>query len=97
VNDWDQIHKLGGEGILTRQDIQDFSCQRAKVLRLMFDGCWHQADQILAASGGREGLRRLRELREIPGIAIDRRPHPNRKRDFMYRLTYESGLQQDLF
>ena len=97
MNDWDYIKKLGGEGILSRQDVQDLKNQRAKVLWLMLDGLWHQANEIINCSGGREGLRRLRELREIPGVTIERRPHPSRKRDFMYRLNYKTGNQGDLF
>ena len=97
MNDWNQIKKLGGEGILTRRDIADFKGQRAKVLYLMLDGRWHFADQIIAVSGGREGLRRMRELREIPGATVERKTSPGYSRLFLYRLKYEAGLQQDLF
>jgi hypothetical protein len=97
MSDWAYIKKLGGEGILSRQDVRDLKNQRAKVLYLMLDGLWHQADQIISYSGGREGLRRLRELREIPGVTIERIPHPSRKRDFMYRLVYDKGIQGDFF
>ena len=94
--DWDYIKRLGGEGILRRSDVADLKNQRDKVLYLMLDGNWHDAGQIIAASGGREGLRRMRELREIPNVVIERKPHPDFKRDFMYRLVYNSG-QQELF
>lgn len=95
MSDWDYIKKLGGEGILSRQDVRDLKNQRAKVLYLMLDGLWHRADEIIRFSGGREGLRRMRELREIPGVTIHRMKQPNR--DFIYRLQYETGIQGDLF
>ena len=84
-------------GILYQGDVRELKDQRSKVLYLMLDGQWHYADQIITASGGREGLRRMRELREIPGVTIERMRHPHRKRDFRYRLKYDVGLQQELF
>ena len=98
MSDWDYIKKLGGEGILSRQDVRDLKNQRAKVLYLMLDGLWHKADEIIQYSGGREGLRRMRELREIPGATIERHRSPNKYgRDFYYRLTFDRGLQGELF
>ena len=96
MNDWDYIHKLGGEGILSRQDVQDLKGQRAKVLWLMLDGNWHSSQEILDAAGGSEGMRRLRELREIPNVTIERK-RGNLGRVFFYRLRLSMGLQQDLF
>lgn len=95
MTDWDQIMKLGGAGILSRQDIADLRTQRARVLYLMLDGEWHSADIIITASGGREGLRRMRELREIPNVTIERKTGPSR--NFKYRLNYKSGIQRELF
>lgn len=98
MSDWDYIKKLGGEGILRRRDVRDLKSQRAKVLFLMLDGLWHRADEIIQFSGGREGLRRMRELREIPGVEIERHRAPNRyNRDFYYRLKVSAGLQGELF
>jgi len=96
MSDWDYIKKLGGDGILTKRDVADLKSQRARVLYLMLDGGWHLASQIIQTSGGREGLRRLRELREIPNVTIER-TKAYQSRDFMYRLVYRSGLQQELF
>ena len=94
--DWRQIEKLGGAGILTRQDITDLSAQRAKVLYLMLDGLWHTADAICMAAKGREGLRRMRELRELPGVTIDR-ARCSGSRNYMYRLILTDERQGDLF
>jgi hypothetical protein len=102
MKDWTRIKKLGGEGILTREDIEDMDVQRNRVLYLMLDGLWHSADQIINYSRGREGLRRMRELREIPGARIERIRSPihiGGKRDFMYRLVIEKPTvtQRELF
>ena len=94
---WNQIKKLGGEGILSRQDVVDFSNQRNRVLWLMLDGQWHTTGQILRTAKGREGLRRMRELREIPNVSIERAKHPTVKRDFIYKLNYKPGIQRELF
>jgi hypothetical protein len=92
--DWDYIKKLGGEGILRRQDVADLKHARAKVLWLMLDGEWHQATQIIDASGTREGLRRLRELRDIPGAIVERQVSYGR--EFKYRLRFETA-QREMF
>jgi len=93
---WHYICRLGGDGILSRQDVADLRNQRARVLYLMLDCEWHTANEVIAAAGGREGLRRMRELREIPYVEIDRQRIAGH-RDFRYRLTYAPGTQQELF
>lgn len=95
-HEWERIKQIGGLGILKRQDISDLTSQRAKVLWLMLDGLWHPANDIIRAARGREGLRRMRELREIPYVDIERKRMFG-KRDFMYRLVYKPGLQRELF
>ena len=95
AHEWERILQIGGLGILRRSDISDLRSQRAKVLYLMMDGLWHQANDIIMAAKGREGLRRMRELREIPYVSIERQRIMG-KRDFMYRLVYEPGIQGTL-
>lgn len=96
--DWLYIKKLGGQGILKQEDVADLENQRAKVLYLMLDGFWHSAQQVIDASGGREGLRRMRELREIPHVTIERSSNDSlAKRDFRYRLNYDPNPQANLF
>lgn len=94
-SEWDYIKRLGGAGILKRQDVADLEHARAKVLWLMLDGEWHPATEIINASGIREGLRRLRELRDIPGVTIERKRGMGR--DFFYRLSLHTGLQKEMF
>jgi len=76
---------LGGEGILTPSDLPDLDTQRWRVLELVADGQWHLAPEIVEAAGGSEGLRRLRELRRIPFVAIERKRIEDR-RLWAYRL-----------
>lgn len=92
---WTYIKRLGGDGILSRQDVNHLKNQRARVLYLMLDGNWHSAQEILEFAGGSEGLRRLRELRDIPNVTIERKRSLGRA--FFYRLQYKHGLQGDLF
>jgi hypothetical protein len=95
MTDWEHVKRLGGRGILKRYDIKDLKAQRNRVLWLMLDGLWHTATEIINFSQGREGLRRMRELREIPHVTIHRR-RAAKKREFMYRLEY-TPPQGELF
>lgn len=94
--EWDRIKKLGGLGVLRRSDIADLDNQRIKVLYLMLDYGWHEASEVVAAAGGSEGLRRLRELREIPGMTVERERVAER-RLFRYRLKHQPPSQGRLF
>ena len=81
------IARLGGIGILTPQDIPALESQRGKVLNLMSDRKWHSAHEIVATAGGSEGLRRLRELKKLPGFVINKRRTSYNSRLFEYRLV----------
>jgi hypothetical protein len=85
MDDEKYIRSVGGEGILNPSDVPELSAAKARVLQLMFDHDWHCATQILAVSGQREGLRRLRELRK--NYTIERRRLTG-TRDFEYRLPF---------
>ena len=67
---------------LTENDMIDFSKARRRVYALMSDGLWHTAEDIITASGIREGLRRLRELREWFDVDV----RNTGKRNFEYQL-----------
>jgi len=90
------IKALGGVGILKRADLPAINTQRRQVLDLMSDGEWHGALAILQAAGGTEGLRRLRELRAIPNLIVERR-RINGARAFEYRVRVIDQSQGDLF
>ncbi len=80
------IKRLGGVGILTEGDIPSLESQQGKVLKLMSDGRWHPAREVLKVAGGTEGLRRLRELRTMPGVTIEKMRRVDDRRFFHYRL-----------
>jgi hypothetical protein len=89
----DVIARLGGIGVLIPEDIPPINEAVARVLSMMRDGEWHSATEIIAQSGQREGLRRMRELRrwfQINRVRIDT------SRDFWYRLTPPPPLQNRL-
>jgi len=67
------IAKLGGEGILHIDDLPALGSQRRAVFAFLMDGKWHRGTHILDIAGGTEGLRRMRELRKLPGVEIQRK------------------------
>lgn len=70
---------------LSDDDFNDLTAATQRVYDLMKDGQWHSRDAIEKAAGQREGLRRMRELRqkgmEVETVRLDK---PGRV--FEYRL-----------
>ena len=89
-----RIAALGGVGILRPDDLPELDSQRGRVLMLMLDGRWHDAREIVAIAGGSEGLRRLRELRALPGVHIDRMRLAE-SRLYAYQLTFQQEPTHD--
>ena len=79
-----QIRQLGGAEILKPSDLPQFWQAENCILRLMRSGRWVRATDIIAASGQREGLRRLRNLR-TRGFHIERKRLDSR--EFAYRIV----------
>ena len=79
-----EIRRLGGEGILNEGDLPGLTSSKDRVREFMRDGCWHPAQQIIAASRTREGLRRMRDLRK-EGWDVERRRIKG-SHDFEYRI-----------
>lgn len=84
----DYIKSIGGEKHLTHQDAIELSAGCRRVLELMKDGDWHDADEICLAAGkngipAREGLRRARQLRQL-GYLLE--CEKGKGRNFKYRL-----------
>lgn len=78
-----KIRSLGGEGILSVEDMVELGESTLRVLALMCDGKWHDAEQIrsIAGKGGRpatSGLRRMRELRKYFPVAKRRQKDGDR-------------------
>lgn len=67
----------------TEKDKADFSEAEKKILEFMKDGEWHTATKIIEVSGQREGLRRLRALRD-KGFQIEKQKWQGR--EFIYRM-----------
>jgi hypothetical protein len=92
-----QILKLGGCGILNHKDVAEFKAAVRRVYALMCDGRWYAADEIENAAGehgrpAREGLRRMRELREA-GFEIDReRQGDGRTWKYRLRIKISAGI-----
>jgi len=91
----------GGEGILSSTDVEELTNGKGRVLQLMSDGLWHTADEICLAAGengkpAREGLRRMRDLRNEPGLDIERE-RVEGTRDWRYRLVKASPEPGCLF
>jgi len=82
------ISRLGGEGILTPEDIPELKAGARRVLALMRDSRFHSAEEIMVAAGkggvpAMEGLRRMRELR-AHGFDVEKEMVGTRR--WMYRL-----------
>lgn len=67
---------------LTASDLRDFTESRKRIYNLMIDGQWHSASEIIEVSRQREGLRRLRELRNW--FDIDKKNAGDR--NYFYKL-----------
>lgn len=84
-----RIKKLGGTGIISIDNLPSIECQRGRVLNLLLDKRWHTSLEILEAAGGTEGLRRLRQIRDIPRLGVIKRRTKD-SRIFEYKLTISS-------
>lgn len=94
----DEIHQLwlelgGWCAPLTSQDVEELEVGSLRVLRLMIDRRNHDREEICTAAGGpggyaTEGLRRMRELRKIPGVRIEKE-RLDGKRTWIYRLELD--------
>ena len=70
---------------MTGLDFYGLQAACRKVYDLMKDGQWHSAQSIIDASGQREGLRRMRDLRQI-GYTVEQM-RPEGSREWSYRLV----------
>ena len=70
---------------MTPHDFSGLQAACRRVYDLMRDGEWHTAQAIIDASGQREGIRRMRDLRQI-GYRIET-DRPGQGREFRYKLV----------
>ena len=81
--------KMVENGCVFQEDKPRLKSAKARVRHLMLDHKWHTANEICEPSlGGREGLRRLRELRKDGWIVDKRRLNGG---TFEYRMWREYG------
>ena len=80
------IVALGGTGKLTESDVPELNAAALRILFLLSDGQWHTATKIIEASQQREGLRRLRQLRQA-GYEINSRRMTGEGREWEYQLV----------
>jgi len=70
---------------MTAADFAGLQSACRRVYDLMRDGEWHSAQAIIDAAKQREGLKRMRDLRQI-GYTIET-DRPGDGREFRYRLV----------
>lgn len=80
--------------ILSKEKMAELSVGSSRVYALMKDGKYHYPDEIrcAASSGGMpalEGMRRLRELRRVPGLMVIKKHMGGRV--WAYRLKKEEN------
>jgi len=74
-----------GFASMTARDFSGLQSACRRVYDLMRDGEWHTAQAIIDAAKQREGLKRMRDLRQI-GYRIET-DRPGDGREFRYRLV----------
>ena len=70
---------------MTERDFAGLQAACRRVYDLMRDGEWHTAQAIIDAAKQREGLKRMRDLRQI-GYRIET-DRPGDGREFRYRMV----------
>ena len=70
---------------MTPHDFSGLQAACRRVYDLMRDGEWHTATEIIDAAKQREGLKRMRDLRQI-GYKIET-DRPGQGREFRYKLV----------
>ena len=70
---------------MTPHDFSGLQAACRRVYDLMRDGEWHTATEVIDAAKQREGLKRMRDLRQI-GYKIET-DRPGQGREFRYKLV----------
>ena len=85
------IKSVGGVGILTTQDVRRLNEVERHIYSLMRKGEWWTRTALESATGAQEATRRMRKLREIPGVFIDCVRAEGRS--FKYRMRFEKPTE----
>ncbi len=89
------LYSHGANGLITDRDVEDLRGGTRRVFDLMGDGAWHTAEEIDMAAGengipARGGMRRMRDLRDVPGVTILKKHLSGRR--WEYRMVVEAVL-----
>ena len=74
-----------GFASMTPHDFSGLQSACRRVYDLMRDGEWHTATEVIDAAKQREGLKRMRDLRQIGYVLEQHRPEGSR--EWHYRLV----------
>lgn len=74
------------EKLMNTKDKQDFNRARLAIFKLMSDGRSHKATTIIKTANQREGLRRLRELRQRDDVEEIKCFRNGESRDYLYKM-----------
>ena len=94
------LNRHGAYGILHHSDVADMRSSTRRVFELMSDGLYHTPDAIERAAGengipARGGARRMRDLRAIPGVTVERKHVGGRR--YVYKMVVKAHEQGRLF
>jgi hypothetical protein len=82
---FEYARRIGGEGTLTEPDLRDFQAATHRVYEMLSDHAWHSASEVYDVTKQRDGMRRLRELRQV-GICVERDRPDETSREWWYRI-----------
>ena len=71
---------------MTPADFSGLQSACRRVYDLLKDGDWHTATEVIDAAKQREGLRRMREVRDVLKFTIET-DRPGDGREFRYKLV----------
>ena len=93
------LRSVGAQGVLTENDLIELRTGTLRVALLMLDGGWHGMSAIKAAAGepgsgcpASEGLRRMRDLRKIDGILVEKKHKSGRT--WLYRVVHKADAPE---
>jgi hypothetical protein len=72
---------------LTEKDHRDFNRAEQLIFNTMSDQSWHSATELIEATGQREALRRMRNLRNHPLVSEIQKRRDGDSRDWLYKLV----------
>ena len=72
---------------LTAEDHREFNKAEQLIFDTMSDQSWHTATELIEATGQREALRRMRNLRNHPQVSEIQKRRDGDSRDYLYKMV----------